>query len=132
MPPPVTRLHGIESYPGVPFVDEDGQVMRKARTSDPPTEPPSQWTANEPLGQLRDTVAWRDWLALGLDCSEDGREDDKEDPDLDMTSEDYSASRRSDRRAAARTCCMPGRPTTRCGQDANGTHSGAVRLHLAV
>jgi hypothetical protein len=33
--PPFTRLRGIESYPDVPFVDEDGETLRNARASIP-------------------------------------------------------------------------------------------------
>lgn len=68
---PFARLQGIESYPDVPFVDEDGQVIRVARTSDPPTEPPSTSNTDEVLGRLADIVSWREWQALGLDRDEE-------------------------------------------------------------
>jgi hypothetical protein len=55
--PPFTRLSAIESYPDVPFVDEDGEVVAEARTSDPPTGPPTRSSADEPLGRLRGDVA---------------------------------------------------------------------------
>jgi hypothetical protein len=64
--PPFTRLHGIKSYPDVPFVDDDAQVVCEARTSDPPNQPPPGSTAAQPLARMRDTIANRDWLALGL------------------------------------------------------------------
>jgi len=64
--PLFTRLHGIESYPDVPFI-YDGQVVREARTSDPPTEPPPPGpSADEPFGRLSHIVVRREWLALGL------------------------------------------------------------------
>lgn len=74
--PPLTRLHGIESFPDVPFVDEDGQVVREARTSDPPTEPPARSRTDDLLGQLRDAAAWNEWHALGIGVDADDREDD--------------------------------------------------------
>jgi hypothetical protein len=85
--PPFTRLQGIESYPDIPFVDEEGQLVREARTSDPPTEPPAQSSADEPLGRLHDVVACREWLALGLGDDADHREDDEVDLDLDVIDE---------------------------------------------
>jgi len=84
---PFTRLHGIQSYPDVPFIDEDGQVVREPRTSEPPTEPPPGSSTDELVGRLRDVVAWREWLALGLGDSADDREDDEVDLDLDVIDE---------------------------------------------
>jgi hypothetical protein len=54
-----------------------------ARTSDPPTEPPTQSTADEPLGRLRDAVARREWCALGLADEADRQADDAVDVDVD-------------------------------------------------
>ena len=64
--PPFARLHGLETYPDVPFFDDDGEVVREARTSDPPTEPPEVPDDGEVISRLRGAAALRDWLALGL------------------------------------------------------------------
>jgi hypothetical protein len=81
--PPFTRLHGIASYPDVPFVDEDGEVVGEARTGDPPTGPPTPSSTDEQLGRLRDAVARREWHALGLADAADRQGDDEVDVDVD-------------------------------------------------
>jgi len=68
---PFTRLEGIQRYPDVPFVDEDGEVLVAARTSDPPTEPPPSPDADDTLERLSQIGAYNDWLALGLGDDDD-------------------------------------------------------------
>lgn len=68
--PAFTRLHGIESFPDAPFVDENQTVMRTARTTDPSTSPPALTIDDGPFGRLRHGFAQRAWLALGLDSDE--------------------------------------------------------------
>lgn len=64
--PPFTRLRGIERYPDVPFVD-NGEIVREARTSDPPTEPPPPVNGRDLIEHVRNAVARREWLDLGLE-----------------------------------------------------------------
>jgi hypothetical protein len=87
--PPVTRLHGIESYPDVPFVDDDGDTLRSARTSDPPTMPPPVSDTDEVLGRLRGAAAWNAWLALGL--GDGAPNDTQDDRGLDIGGGDDAA-----------------------------------------
>jgi hypothetical protein len=68
----LTRLHGIESFPDVPFVDEEGEVLRDARTSDPPTTPPDRPHGGDALDWLIEGHAYDEWTELGL--VEEGRD----------------------------------------------------------
>lgn len=64
--PPFRRLNGVERYPDVPFVDEDGDEVHPARTTDPPTSPPQASADTDALAGLRARAQERDWAALGL------------------------------------------------------------------
>jgi len=73
--PAFGRLHGITSYPDVPFVDEDGEIVKHVRDSDPPPRPGPSSEANEDvLDRLRAASAFWEWQALGLDPADDGPE----------------------------------------------------------
>jgi hypothetical protein len=76
---PFTRLHGIEAFPDAPFVDGDGEVVKEARTTDPPREPPApteSTDANDLSARMHEWSAHNEWLALGLGDVAD-REDDQ-------------------------------------------------------
>jgi hypothetical protein len=64
--PAFRRLHGIESFPDVPFIDEDGKVVREPRTEDPPTSPPAGPTGESAIEWLVEGRAYDEWFALGL------------------------------------------------------------------
>jgi hypothetical protein len=70
--PVLTRLHGIESFPDVPFVDEEGNVVREARTSDPATTPPDRPHGGDALDWLLEGREYEEWAELGL--VEEGRD----------------------------------------------------------
>lgn len=73
--PAFGRLHGITSYPDVPFINDDGEVVREVRDSDPPPDPePSSDAEGDVLGRLRAANSFWEWQALGLDASDDGPE----------------------------------------------------------
>jgi hypothetical protein len=63
------RLYGIERYPDVPFINQDGEVLVAARSADPPTSRPTvpaDETLQEPLARLGQVFADNEWLRLGL------------------------------------------------------------------
>jgi hypothetical protein len=66
------RLHGITSYPDVPLVQADGEIVREVRDSDPPVRPDPGSTGDDPFENLRETRAFLEWRALGLDPANDG------------------------------------------------------------
>jgi hypothetical protein len=68
---PFKKLHGIETYPDVPFVDGDGEVVRAARAEDPPTSPPDLPAGDSALAWLLEGRAYATWYALGLADEED-------------------------------------------------------------
>lgn len=71
--PAFGRLHGITSYPDVPFVDEDGEVLKHVRVSDPPARPEPKGEGDDDVfGALREANALWEWRALGLDPADDG------------------------------------------------------------
>jgi len=67
--PAFTRLRGIESFPDLPF--DDGEVVREARTDDPPTRPPDRPNGGSALDLLLEGRAYGEWQALGLADGED-------------------------------------------------------------
>jgi hypothetical protein len=73
--PPFGRLHGVVSYPDVPIVDHDGDVVHTVRVADPPLQPPAAEAVSDVLSVLRETGALREWNALGLDPAADGPDD---------------------------------------------------------
>jgi hypothetical protein len=66
------RLHGITSYPDVPLVKADGEIVREVRDSDPPARPDPKSADNDLLENLREARAFLEWRALGLDPADDG------------------------------------------------------------
>jgi hypothetical protein len=72
--PAFGRLHGITSYPDVPFVDEDGEVVKHVRVSDPPARPEPKGEGDGVFGALREANTFWEWRALGLDPADDGPE----------------------------------------------------------
>jgi len=74
--PAFRRLHGITSFPDVPLVDDNGDVVRELRADDPPISPPPRPTTT---GSGRDSVLdlmlegreWLEWHELGLAEDED-------------------------------------------------------------
>jgi hypothetical protein len=71
--PAFGRLHGLMSYPDVPLVDDDGEILHDVRTDDPPLAPPSYDGDSDDLTSLlRQTASFNDWSALGLDPATDG------------------------------------------------------------
>lgn len=71
--PAFGRLAGITSFPDVPIVDEDGEVVHDVRASDPPARPeleqPDREDLLEYLSQAGELMAWE---ALCLDPASDG------------------------------------------------------------
>jgi len=72
--PAFGRLDGIVSYPDVPIVDEEGEVVHSVRVADPPLHPPATDGSGDVLAVLQGAVSFREWNALGLDPSADGPE----------------------------------------------------------
>ena len=72
--PAFGRLHGITSYPDVPLVDENGEVVKSLRSNDPPARPESKGESDDVFGAIRDARAFWQWQALGLDPADDGPE----------------------------------------------------------
>ena len=72
--PAFGRLHGITSYPDVPLVDEDGEVIHPVRDCDPPTRPEPGEEGDSPFARLREANALARWRLLGLDPADDGPE----------------------------------------------------------
>lgn len=70
--PPFGRLHGIVSYPDVPIVDHDGEVVHPPRVVDPPLQPPIAEASSDVLHALGQMGAMREWNALGLDPATNG------------------------------------------------------------
>jgi hypothetical protein len=70
--PPFGRLEGITSYPNVPILDVDGEVVHDVRASDPPPRPEvddgHQADLYERLAQAGGLMRWD---ALGLDPASD-------------------------------------------------------------
>lgn len=64
--PAFTKLHGIESFPDLPFIDNDGEVVRAARTDDPPIRGRPRATAMR--------LHWTCWLRA--ERTESGRRSD--------------------------------------------------------
>jgi hypothetical protein len=74
--PAFGRLHGVVSYSDVPLVDEDGNVVHPARTSDPPlTRPKYSDEDGDAISMLEQASAGWEWDALGLDPASDGTSD---------------------------------------------------------
>jgi hypothetical protein len=80
--PAFKRLRGIESFPDLPFVDDDGEVVREARTDDPPTRPPERPNGGSALDLLLEGRAYGEWQALGLADGEDDAAEDHGQADL--------------------------------------------------
>jgi hypothetical protein len=76
MRPPFTRLHGVECFPDVPFVDDDGEVTREARAEDPPTLPPQRPASESALAWLLEGGEYNEWVALGLSGPAEHADDD--------------------------------------------------------
>jgi hypothetical protein len=70
--PAFGRLHGVVSYPDVPIVDHDGEVVHPVRVVDPPLRPSVIEDSTDVLGSLQQAVAFREWNDLGLDPATDG------------------------------------------------------------
>jgi hypothetical protein len=70
--PAFGRLHGITSYPDVPFVDADGEIVKEVRDSDPPDKPPPKGEGTGAFEVLQEASAFWEWRALGLDPADDG------------------------------------------------------------
>jgi hypothetical protein len=71
--PAFGRLHGIISYPDVPLIDDDGEVIHPVRDCDPPVRPESG-QGDGPVAMLREANSRARWRLLGLDPSDDGPE----------------------------------------------------------
>ena len=69
--PPIGRLHGIASYPDVPIVNDDGEVIHAVRTTDPPQRPAAGNDTGDVFGRMRQAHALMGWNALGLDPAAD-------------------------------------------------------------
>ena len=72
--PALGRLYGITSYPDVPLVDEDGEVIHPVRDCDPPSRPESGEEDDSPFAALREADALARWRLLGLNPADDGPE----------------------------------------------------------
>jgi hypothetical protein len=64
--PAITRLEGIRRFPDVSLMDEDGNLVAAARTSDPPTEAPPSIGDGSVIGRLSTKVANKRWEELGI------------------------------------------------------------------
>jgi hypothetical protein len=70
--PAFGRLHGVVSYPDVPLVDGEGEVVHPVRQSDPLPRPAPAGDIEDILEVLQQpSVVW-EWEALGLDPATDG------------------------------------------------------------
>lgn len=65
------RLHGITSYPDVPIVDSDGEIVHDVRGTDPPPRPPVGKESGDVKARLRQRGASWTWHTLGLDPAAD-------------------------------------------------------------
>lgn len=72
--PAFGRLYGVRSYPDVPLLDEDDEEKHAARASDPPLQPAPVVTEDSLARRLREQMAQREWVGLGLDPADDGSE----------------------------------------------------------
>jgi hypothetical protein len=72
--PAFGRLHGVTSFPDVPLVDEEGEVVHPVRDGDPPARPEPEEEGDGPLATLRGANALAKWRLLGLDPADDGPE----------------------------------------------------------
>ncbi len=67
----IGRLDGITSYPDVPIVNGDAEVVHAVRTTDPPRRPEADSEAGDKWGRIRHAHALIGWNALGLDPAAD-------------------------------------------------------------
>lgn len=69
--PAMGRLHGLTSYPDVPIVDSEGEIVHPVRTTDPPPRSPVGPEGGDIKARLRHRAASWDWHSLGLDPAAD-------------------------------------------------------------
>jgi len=70
--PAFGRMHGIVSFPDVPIVVDDGEVVHAVRVADPPLSPPTGDGTGDVFDELRRAHAYWEWDAFGLDPVSDG------------------------------------------------------------
>lgn len=70
--PAFGRLHGLTSYPDVPSVDDNDEVVHPVRGTDPPLGPPVGEDTGDIVEHLKQARALREWNAIGLDPAADG------------------------------------------------------------
>jgi hypothetical protein len=75
--PAFKRLQGIMTFPDVPLVKDDGEVLLAGRTEDPPTSPPDRTDLPDATGEdalivhLRERRRLLEWQCLGIGENED-------------------------------------------------------------